>query len=293
MSASGPESLTATAERLARQDQRHIIDVLIHERAPGLLGHPLLGPLGRSLLYPLLGYRDAVRVADAIAPLGGVAAMRHLSRELTLDVTVEGGECVPGEGSVLVVSNHPTGIADGVVAFDAFASLRPDLMMFANRDAIRIAPGFADLMIPVEWVRGRRTRARTRETLEGTRRAFRERRALLMFPSGRLAFMDGGRLRERPWLSTAIGLARRHGVPILPMHIKGRNSRLFYLFSRVSDQLRDITLFHELLNKRNSSYRVRFAEPIATEQLVGDPERLTARLQAHVEGGLTIPFDRS
>lgn len=290
MSASGPESLTTTAERLTQRQRRHIVDALIEERAPGLLGHQLLGPLGRGLLYPLLGYRDAVRVADAIAPLDGASAMRLLSRELMLDIQVEGAEHVPASGAVLVVSNHPTGIADGVVAFDALGGLRPDLMVFANRDAIRVAPGIEDLVIPVEWVAGKRTRARTRETLAGTRRAFAARRALLMFPSGRLAFMERGTLRERPWLSTAVGLARRHGVPILPMYIEGRNSRLFYMFSRISDQLRDVTLFHELLNKRRGDYRVRFAEPIPPEQLAADPARLTERLQAHVEAGLTAPF---
>lgn len=290
MSASGPESLNAAAEGLRRRQRRHIVDVLIQERAPTLLGHPLLGPVGRGALYPLLGYREAVRIADAIAGLDGVSAMALLSRELTLDVSVEGADLVPADGPVLVVSNHPTGIADGVVVFDALRELRPDLMLFANRDAIRVAPGFEDLVIPVEWVPGKRTRARTRETLAATQGAFGAGRALVMFPSGRLAFMDDGALRERPWLPTAVGLARRHGVPIVPMHIEGRNSRLFYLFSRVSDQLRDITLFHEVLNKRGRAYRVRFGERIAPEQLTGDPVRLTARLQAHVEAGLTAPF---
>lgn len=290
MSASGPESLSKTAEGLLQRQRRHIVDQLIQERAPTLLGHPLFGPIGRGALYPLLGYRDAVRIADAVAPLDGVSAMTLLSRELALDVRIEGGDQVPADGPVLIVSNHPTGIADGVVVFDALCNLRPDLLMFANRDAIRIAPGLEDLVIPVEWVPGQRTRARTRETLAGTRRALGTGRALVMFPSGRLAFMADGVLRERPWLPTAVGLARRHGVPIVPMYIEGRNSRLFYLFSRISDQLRDITLFHEVLNKRGTGYRVRFAEAIAPDQLEGDPVALTARLQAHVEAGLTGPF---
>ncbi|HSG92005.1 MAG TPA: 1-acyl-sn-glycerol-3-phosphate acyltransferase [Pseudomonadales bacterium] len=290
MNTSGPGSLTATGRHPAETDARHIVDVLIQERAPGLLGRRFLGAAGRRLLYPLLGYREAVRIADEVAVRDGLAAMRFVSRELALQVDVQDDVHVPRRGAALLVSNHPTGIADGIVVHDAITPLREDLMIFANRDAIRISAGFADLMIPVEWMEGRRTRARTRETLQITQQAFRDERLVVMFPSGRLAYRDDGRLRERAWLPTAVSLARRHGVPIVPMHIEGRNSALFYLFSRLSDQLRDITLFHEVLNKRGTRYGVRFAAPIPAAQLDGDAEALTARLQAHVESRFTVPF---
>lgn len=292
MTSQGPRSLADSGPRAAADRDRHIVDVLIQERAPGLLGRPLLGALGRSLLYPLLNYSEAVAVADEMAARDGLAAMRYLSEWLDLDLRVEQREQVPVRGPALVVSNHPTGIADGVVVFDALSPVREDLVVFANRDAVRIAPGLAEVMIPVEWKPEHRTRARTRETLESTRQAFRDDRLVVVFPSGRLAYMDQGRLRERPWMSTAVGLARRHGVPVVPMHIEGRNSRLFYTFSRISEQLRDITLFHEVLNKRQGDYRVRFGEPIPPEALDGDSEDVTRRLQAHVESGLRIPFRR-
>jgi putative hemolysin len=242
------------------------------------------------VLYPLLNYREAVRVADEMAVRDGLDAMRFLSEWLQLDLQVEQRERVPLSGPALVVSNHPTGIADGVVVFDSLTPVRDDLMLFANRDAVRIAPGLGEVMIPVEWKPERRTRSRTRETLECTRQAFRDERLVVVFPSGRLAYLDQGRLRERPWMATAVSLARRHGVPVVPMHIEGRNSRMFYSFSRISEQLRDITLFHEVLNKRQGGYRVRFGDPIPPDALDGDSEEVTRRLQAHVESGLRIPF---
>lgn len=290
MTSSGSRSITASARRLVETGERHIVDVMIQERAPGLLGRPVLGALGRGLLYPLLGYREAVRMADEVAARDGVGAMRYLSGELALNVDVQGIEHLPASGPVLVVSNHPTGIADAVAVFDAVSPVREDLAVFANRDAIRISPGFADILIPVEWVRDKRSRARTRETLESTQQAFRDERLVILFPSGRLAYMDDGRLRERPWMNTAVSLARRHGVPIVPMHIAARNSPLFYFFSRISEQLRDITLFHEVLNKRGRTYGFRFAPPILPEQLEGDAEAITLRLQRHVESGFSEPF---
>ena len=270
--------------------ERHIIDQMIHERAETLFAAPVLGALARAVLYPLLGYRDAVRVADAMSALRGFDAMAFLSRELSLDVQVSGVDQVPANGAALIVANHPTGIADGVVVFDALAERRPDFTMFANRDAVRVANSLADLVIPVEWRPELRSRARMRETLRETQLAFRDERLVVLFPSGRLAWMDDGVLRERPWMPTAISLARRQGVPIIPMHIEGRNSGLFYLFSRLSTQLRDITLFHEVLNKQGGSYRVRFGAPILPDALGDDSDDATARLQAHVESGFEVPF---
>lgn len=293
MASTGSRSLTAALQRAVETRDRHIIDTLIKERAPGLLGTPVLGALGRAVLYPMLAYHDAVRIADVIAGCSGLEAVEVLRAELDLDVRVEGLERIPRNGGALVVSNHPTGIADGVVVFEALLDARRDMTLFANRDAIRISPGFADVMIPVEWVRDRRSRSRTRETLQATHQAFRDERLVVMFPSGRLAYVEPGdetrRLRERPWMTTAVGLARRHGVPVIPMHIDGRNSSLFYLFSRISDQLRDVTLFHEVMNKRGSTYDVRIGEPIAPERLEGDVEALTEQLQRHVESRFEAP----
>ena len=42
---------------------------------------------------------------------------------------------------------------------------------------------------------------------------------------------------------------------IIPTKIVMRNSWLYYLFWRINTELRDITLFHELLNKKRKPYR--------------------------------------
>ena len=63
----------------------HIVDVLIAERAPKLTGSALW-PLVRPALYALLDYRKARRMADAMAPLPGPAAVEHVARLLDLKV---------------------------------------------------------------------------------------------------------------------------------------------------------------------------------------------------------------
>ena len=53
----------------------HIVDVLIAERAPNLAASAAW-PFLRPLLYSFLDYGKARRMADAIAPLPGRAALR-------------------------------------------------------------------------------------------------------------------------------------------------------------------------------------------------------------------------
>ena len=261
----------------------HIVDTLIAERGQKLVNSPHW-PLIKPVLYKILRYREAVRMADQLGPLPGPAAMQYCSRLLSLDLQISGLDNIPRSGAVIVAANHPTGIADGVAVYDALRGVRPDIAIFTNRDAIRINPRLSDFLIPVEWREDLRDRTKMKETLRLTTRAFNEGRAVVIFPSGRIAFWAEGRLNERPWQSSAVTLARRQGLPILPVNVGARNSWLFYWFANSGFiELRDMTVFHELLNKRGKTFRIRFGRLIPNEKIAeGEAMDITQRLQEHV-----------
>jgi putative hemolysin len=240
----------------ARRD--HIVDVLIAERAPGLSASPAW-PVLRPLLYAMLGYARARALAEAIRPLPGRAALDLISRALDLRLDIRGLERVPREGRLIVVANHPTGLADGLAVYDALKGVRPDLCFYANADAHRVAE-----------------------------------RCLAIFPAGRLARRKpGGGLSDPPWAASAPALARKHRAQILPVHLSGPYSTLFHLFDRFSGELRDITLFHEMLNKRGRRFTLTFGRPIPPEALSADSAEAAQRLKAHVEAVVPIDPDRA
>lgn len=262
-------------------DPRHIIDILLEERCESMLRNPLWW-LHKAVLYPLLRYREAVRMANDIAPLSARQGFDHLSDTLSLNVTTSGLENLPAKGRVIIASTHPTGIADGIAMFDAIKAKRPDLVFYANRDAIRAAPQLEELIIPVEWVLEKRTRQRSRETLAATKIAFQEERCLVIFPSGRLAFMDDNKvLTEQDWMSSVVSLARKYKCDVVPVHMKGRNSWLYYWFRNLGKELRDITLFNELLNKKKKPFHLTFGSIISHKDLSGDPDIVTSALKNH------------
>ncbi|MGV8937453.1 MAG: GNAT family N-acetyltransferase [Allorhizobium sp.] len=283
----------AEALALVSQGQPgHIVDTLIAERGVKLVEHPLW-PVMRPFLYTLLRYGKAIEFADDIANMPGFQAFEYLSAILQLDIKVRHGERIPSSGGFILVSNHPTGIADGVAVFDLLKTSRPDMMFFANRDAVRVNPRMAEMIIPVEWREEHKSKLKARETLQLTTRAIGEQKATVLFPSGRIAYWANGRLNERPWKGSAVGLARKYDLPILPVHMTARNSGLFYWLAKWSTELRDMTVFHELLNKKGDRFEFTVGDLIAPDQLDGDLLDVTAALEHHTVNALAVDGNAS
>lgn len=288
-SAAADETPAAT---LWPKPHEHIVDVLIAERAPGLTHHPLW-PLIRPPLYGVLGYGPARAMADAVLPLSGAAALDYVADLLDLKISIRFAERIPTSGRCVVVCNHPTGIADGVAVFDALRKVRGDSIFFANADALRVSPRLGEAVIPVEWVESKRTREKTRATLQAAREAFEADRCVVIFPAGRLARRgEDGTLSDPPWAPTAVSLARKYEAPVIPIHVAGPNSWLFHFFNRFSGELRDVTLFHEMLNKRGKPFDLTVGKPIPVERLEGDTGAVTLALKAFVERALPANPDQ-
>ena len=77
-------------------------------------------------------------------------------------------------------------------------------------------------------------------------------------------------------------IARKFDLPVIPIHLSARNSFLFYAFDAIHPTLRDITLFHETLNKSKYRFDVTIGSPVPALDL---PER------AH--SGIDLLFERT
>lgn len=248
------------------------LDPLIAERAPWLFSSAPYAKPARRTLMSLLGYRRTVELGTLYRDWPTDRIMGDISGKLAQDVRISGLDHIPRQGPALIVANHPTGIADGIMLHHAIAPIRPDLFIYANSDILRILPQFQSLIAPVEWRIEKRTRAKTRETMEFTRSAIEAGRLGVIFPAGRLAKRRGLRLYEREWMASAAMIARKFDLPVIPMNLRARNSALFYFFDCLHPSLRDITLFYETLNKDRQPYRLNIGEPISPSALPAKSE---------------------
>jgi len=224
--------------------------------------------------------------------MSGTDALQHISKLLSLRVRARGLERIPRNGRCVIVANHPTGIADGIAVYDLLKPIRPDVVFFANADAHRVCPRFHETLIAVEWVKAKRSIEKTKQTLRAAHKAFAEERAVMIFPAGRLARRIDGEIQDPEWEPSAVSLARKHNAPIVPIWLDGPFPFFFHSFHGFSSELRDITLFHELLNKKGKLFTARVGQLIPPERVTGPAEVVTEALKRFVEKELPVDPDR-
>ena len=276
----------ARAISLARERRSvacRLVDEMILDRAPSL-ATSRWAPWYRRLIDRMIGYQGLVDLVDQCRSCRSGAELADLIVERTaLVATSTRLQRTPAAGGCILIANHPTGIADGAALYDQIRPLRRDLSMLVFHDVLKVNPAAADVFIPVEWRPRLRDATNLLHTMAGTMQALSAGRLVVMFPSGRLAFWNGLRLRERPWKSTFVTLALKYDVPVIPIHIAARNSWAFYALSQISTELRDIQSIREAQNKAGTHYRITFGRPIQPCDLDGDPDAIATRLQGFVE----------
>ena len=81
-------------------------------------------------------------------------------------------------------------------------------------------------------------------------------------------------------------MAKRYNYPVIPITIRSYNSMLFYFFSILSEELRDICLFYELINKKGQLFKMTMGPPLDLQGYSNEEmDVITPQLQVYVEKG--------
>ena len=135
----------------AKAEMQARLDPLIAERAPWLYSGKRRHRLAKWAMMGLLRYPTTIRLGAEFRDAPTPEIMRRMTDLIVRDLRVDGMEHIPATGPALIVANHPTGIADGIVVHALMSQLRDDLFIYANHDMIRVLPQTADLIAGVEW----------------------------------------------------------------------------------------------------------------------------------------------
>ena len=267
----------------------HPIDEIMEERCPNLMKNKIIWSLIRPTVFKIFKYYDAKKIVNNISKKSGFECFSYLTNFLQSNHNVHNIENVPKSGPIILAGNHPTGLTDGIVMFDVLKERRPDYTLYANSDMIKIAKGFQDIIIPVDWNEKNKSSEKSRMILKLTKDTLTKNKALLVFPSSRLSKRKCVHLYERPWVATIIKLSMKFNAPIIPFHMSGSNSLLFYVLEIFNTELKDISLFKELINKKNIKYNIKFGKPIEPFSIGHDFEKETKKIQNYVEFTLGRP----
>ena len=261
----------------------HPIDQIIEERCPKLMRNKFFWSLVRPTIYKVFKYQTARNITDDISNKSGYGCFEYLTNLLNFNLEIKNLNNIPKKGPIILAGNHPTGLTDGIVMFEVLKDRRPDYTLYANIDMIKLSKGFEDIIIPVDWNEKNKTAQKSREILKRTKMTLNKGNCLLVFPSSRLSKRVGLKLIERPWLNTIIKLSKKYNAPIIPFHMTGHNSLFYYFLDIFNEELKNISLFSELVNKKEFKYKITFGKIIDPDSLKADLQKETEKIQKYVE----------
>ena len=267
----------------------HPIDEIIEERCPKLMSNKYLRSVIKPTIFKIFKYQTAKKITDDISNISGFECFTYLTNLLKFNLDIRNIELVPEHGPIILAGNHPTGLTDGIVMFEVMKDRRPDYTLYANIDMIKLSKGFEDIIIPVDWNDDNKNIGKSKEILKRTKETLNEGKCLLVFPSSRLSKRKGFKLFERPWLNTIVKLSKKYNAPIIPFHMDGHNSLFYYFLDIFNEELKNISLFSELVNKEEFKYTITFGRQIDPLDINGDIDKETLRIQNHVEFTLGNP----
>ena len=267
----------------------HPIDEIIEERCPKLMSNKYLWSVIKPTIFKIFKYQTAKKITDDISNISGFECFNYLTNLLKFNLDIRNIELVPEHGPIILAGNHPTGLTDGIVMFEVMKDRRPDYTLYANIDMIKLSKGFEDIIIPVDWNDDNKNIGKSKEILKRTKETLNEGKCLLVFPSSRLSKRKGFKLFERPWLNTIVKLSKKYNAPIIPFHMDGHNSLFYYFLDIFNEELKNISLFSELVNKEEFKYTITFGRQIDPLDINGDIDKETLRIQNHVEFTLGNP----
>ena len=172
---------------------------------------------------------------------------------------------IPKSGAFITVSNHPLGGIDGILLLKLLLEHRPDYKIIANFLLHRITP-LKPYVMPVNPFENHKDLKSSLLGLKSSLQHLKDGKPLGIFPAGEVStYRDGKLMVDKPWELGAVKLIKKAEVPVIPIYFHAKNSRLFYMLSKISDTFRTAKLPSELLSQKNRVIKVRIGKPISVK----------------------------
>ena len=212
-------------------------------------------------------------------------AVRTLRLELELNKRP--AEALPPSGALVVIANHPFGVVDGIILCWLVSQVRSDYKIMTHRILYQ-APEVRKFVLPVDFTGTRDAMMNNLESRRQAREVLEAGGALIVFPSGGVAFSRSwhGRAVDLEWKSLAATLALATDADVLPIFFSGQNSRLFQVGANIHQVLKYSLLFHEVRNKIGATISATIGDVIPNERLrsIGDCRTITEFLRQTTHG---------
>lgn len=192
---------------------------------------------------------------------------------LSLDVTRGSLDNIPKSGPLILLSNHPYGILDGLMMGLILSKTRGDFRILAHR-VFGKADDINKIILPISFDQTKEALALNLETRKTALDYLGEGGAIGVFPGGTVstARRPFGLPLDPGWRTFTAKMIAKSDATVLPIYFEGHNSRLFQIASHMHATLRTALFVKE--------FKKRIGEPVRV--VIGEPLR-RAELDAHTK----------
>lgn len=242
------------------------------------------------LLKKIIYQKTMNSIIDKYRQHQGLDFLDSVLKELNISIKTVGEHNIPNHPSRLIfAANHPFGVVDGLVQVATIGRYFKDVKSIGNELFLNI-PNLRPLIAQVNVFGHNR-----KSVINQLDDIYRSDTQLSHFPAGEVSRMVGSTIVDGEWQKSFIKKAVEYRRDIIPVHILGANSRLFYTVSNLRKMMRiganiELALLpHELFNKRNSAITYIIGQTISYTKL---DSRFSARewsqkIKAHVYSMVT------
>lgn len=193
---------------------------------------------------------------------------------------------IPKEGPLVVVSNHPHGMVDGMMFADLIGRVRSDYRILTRSLLTVIDEVAGSYMIPVPFPHDPDAQRKGVEMRATAMKHLKNGGVVALFPSGGVAASETffGPAVEGEWNVFTAKMIRRSGAQVLPVKFQGQNSRAYQIANQLSPMLRQGLLLHEIVHSLNKPQAPIVGHPLTQDDMAewaDDPRGFMAWLRAH------------
>lgn len=227
-----------------------------------------LGTFSGWLLMKVLKISTMNKIYDRNKHLSDLEFLNAILDEFQIkfEIPEEDLKRLPKTGPYITVSNHPLGGIDGILLLKLMVEQDPDFKIIANFLLHRIEP-LKPYVMPVNPFENHKDAKSSVTGIKDALRHLSDGKPLGIFPAGEVStYKDDKLVVDKPWEEGAMRLIKKAKVPVIPIYFHAKNSRLFYVLSRLSDTLRTAKLPSELLTQKDRVIKVRIGKPISVAE---------------------------
>ena len=192
---------------------------------------------------------------------------------------------IPNSGPLLMISNHPFGIIDGLILCSLASKIRDDFKIMTH-ETLKLIPELDNFILPIDFSgTDKKIIKNNIKTAKEAKKHLENNGLLIIFPSGSVSVAKNLKTaaEDDEWKLFPAKLIHQTKTDVLPIYFEGKNGFLFHLFaSKIKNQtLKYSSYIHETRRKIGKEIIIYSGELIKYESIenIKDRSKLTEYLK--------------